>query len=150
MSFKRTSLFVVTSIFILLITASCSRYGVYHKPTVSKGNGPPAHAPAHGHRRKHVAGMELVFDSGRGVYIVVGLSDHYYHDGYFYRLRGGLWEMSLKPDGNWKAASRNSLPLGLQAKAKVKTNGNGNGNDKGKGKGKGKHKKDIVTMGRLF
>jgi len=146
MSFKRTSLFVVTSVFILLVTASCSRYGIYHRPTVSKGNGPPAHAPAHGHRRKHVHGMELVFDSGRGVYVVVGLSDHYYHDGYFYRLRGGLWEMSLKPDGNWKAASRNSLPLGLQAKAKVKANGNGNG----KGKGKAKHKKDIVTMGRRF
>ena len=54
--------------------------------------------------------------------------------------------MSLKPDGNWKAASRKSLPMGLQ----VKANGNGNGNGKGKGKGKGKHKKDVVTMGRLF
>jgi hypothetical protein len=144
MSFKRTTSFVVICACILLMTASCSRYSVYHRPTVSKGNGPPAHAPAHGHRRKQVHGMELVFDSGRGVYVVVGLSDHYYHDGYFYRLRGGLWEMSLKPDGGWKAASRNSLPLGLQAKAKA--NGNGNG----KGKGKAKHKKDIVTMGRRF
>ena len=144
MSLKTTTSFVVTCACILLMTASCSRYSVYHRPTVSKGNGPPAHAPAHGHRRKHVAGMELVFDSGRGVYVVVGLSDHYYHDGYFYRLRGGFWEMSLKPDGNWKAASHKSLPHGLQVKAKA--NGNGNG----KGKGKGKHKKDVVTMGRLF
>jgi hypothetical protein len=90
--------------------------------------------------------MELVFDSGRGVYVVVGLSDHYYHDGYFYRLRGGLWEMSLKPDADWMAASEKSLPLGLQVN--VKANGNGNGN--GKGKGKVKHKKDTVTIGRLF
>jgi len=146
MSFKTITSFVVISFCALLMTASCSRYGVCHKPTVSKGNGPPAHAPAHGYRRKHASGMELVYDSGRGVYVVVGLSDHYYHDGYFYRLRGGLWEMSLKPDADWKAASEKSLPLGLQVKAKA--NGNGNGN--GKGRGKVKHKKDTVTIGRLL
>jgi len=144
MRFKTVTSFVITCACILLMTASCSRYSVCHKPTVSKGNGPPAHAPAHGYRRKQVAGMELVFDSGRGVYVVVGLSDHYYHEGYFYRLHGGLWEMSLKPDGDWKTASEKSLPLGLQVKAK--TNGNGNGN----GKGKVKHKKNTVTIGRLF
>ncbi|MGB2866151.1 MAG: hypothetical protein WBC05_22650 [Sedimentisphaerales bacterium] len=148
MRFKTITSFAVISFCALLMTASCSRYGVRHKPTVSKGKGPPAHAPAHGYRRKHAAGMELVYDSGRGVYVVVGLSDHYYHDGYFYRLRGGLWEMSLKPDGGWKAASEKSLPMGLQVK--VKANGNGNGNGKGNGKGKGKHKKDTVTIGRLF
>ena len=146
MSYKTITSFVVTCACILLMTASCSRYGVRHQPTVSRGNGPPAHAPAHGYRRKQVAGAELVYDSGRGVYVAVGLSDHYYHDGYFYRLRGGLWEMSLKPDADWKAASEKSLPMGLQVK--VKTTGNGNG--KGNGKGKVIHKKDIVTMGRLF
>ena len=134
MSFKTITSFLVTCACILLTTASCSRHGGYHKPTVTKGNGPPAHAPAHGYRRKHVHGMQLVFDSGRGVYVVVGLSDHYYHDGYFYRLRGSLWEMSLKPDSGWKVVSGKSLPLGLQ----VKVNSNGNG--KGKGRGKFKHK----------
>jgi len=146
MRFKTVTSFAVISICALLMPTSCSRYGIYHKPTVSKGKGPPAHAPAHGYRRKQVAGMELVFDSGRGVYVVVGLPDHYYHEGYFYRLRGGLWEMSLKPDGDWKAAPEKSLPMGLQVK--VKTNGNGNGN--GNGKGKVKHKKDIAKIGRLF
>ncbi len=136
MSFKTITSFVVTCACILLMTASCSRHSVYHKPTVSKGNGPPAHAPAHGYRRKHVAGMELVYDSGRGVYLVVGHSDHYYHDGYFYRLRGSLWEMSLKPDSGWKVVSGRSLPMGL--KVNVKANGKVMG--KGKGKGKVKHK----------
>lgn len=148
MRFKTITSFVVTSAFILLMTASCSRYGVYHKPTISKRNGPPAHAPAHGYRRKHVAGRELVYDSGRGVYVVVGFSDHYYHDGYFYRLRGSLWEMSLKHDSGWKAVSGKSLPMGLQVKVKANSNvkGKGNGkvfgkgNSKGKGKGKGKVK----------
>ena len=148
MSFKTITSFVATCACILLMTASCSRYGVCHKPTISKGNGPPAHAPAHGYRRKHVDGMELVYDSGRGVYVVVGLSDHYYHDGYFYRLRGSLWEMSLKYDSGWKVVSGKSLPMGLQVK--VKTNANGKGRGNSKGKGKAKHKKDIVSMGRPF
>ena len=148
MSFKTITSFMTTSAFILLMTASCSRYRVRHQPTVSRGKGPPAHAPAHGYRRKHAAGMELVYDSGRGVYVVVGLSDHYYHDGYFYRLRGSLWEMSLKPDGHWKVVSDKSLPMGLQVK--VKANSNSNGRGKGNGKGKAKHKKDTVTIGRLL
>ncbi len=66
----------------------------------------------------------------------------YYHDGYFYRLRSGLWEMSLKPDGDWKAVSEKSLPMGLQVKVNGKVNGNG--------KGKVKHKKDTVMIGRLL
>ena len=144
MSFKTITLFLVTCACIILMTVSCSRYTVSHTPTVSKGNGPPVHAPAHGYRRKHVHGMELVFDSGRGVYVVVGLTDHYYHDGYFYRLRGGLWEMSLKPDCDWKLVSESSLPAGLRFKVKA------NGKDNGKAKGKAKHKKDAVTIGRLF
>ncbi|MFC1604136.1 hypothetical protein ACFL5F_03825 [Planctomycetota bacterium] len=142
MRFKTITLFVATSVIILLMTASCSRYGVYHKPTVSKRNGPPAHAPAHGYRRKHVHSMDLVFDSSLGVYVVVGHSDHYYHDGYFFRLRGSIWEMSPKLDGHWKIASQKSLPMGLQVKVKA--------NNNGRGKGKGKHKKDVVSIGRLF
>ena len=144
MSFKALASFVVTFACILLMTTSCSRYGVRHQPTVSRGNGPPAHAPAHGYRHKQVDGVELVFDSGRGVYVVAGLSDHYYHDGYFYRLQGGLWEMSLKLDGNWNLVSDNSLPPGLQVK--VKANGNGNG----RGRGKIKHHKDTISIGKLF
>jgi len=96
-----------------------------HTPARKIGHGPPAHARAHGYRRKQVAGMELVYDSGLGVYIVVGLPNHYYHDGYFYRLSGTLWEVSLQPSSGWASVSGKSLPPGLQAKAK----------------GKGKHKR---------
>lgn len=147
MRFKTITSIAAASAIILLMTASCSRHRVCHEPTITK-SGPPAHAPAHGYRRKHVHGMELVFDSGRGVYVVVGLSDHYYHDGYFFRLRSGIWEMSPKPDGHWKVASDKSLPMGLQVKAKVNSNSRIKGN--GNGKGKGKHKKDVVSIGKLF
>jgi hypothetical protein len=145
MRFKTITSIVVASALILLMTASCSRHSVYSGPVITK-SGPPAHAPAHGYRRKHVHGMELVFDSDLGLYVVVGLSDHYYHDGYFFRLRSGIWEMCPKPDGHWKVASDNSLPIGLKVKAKANTNVRGKGN----GKGKGKHKKDAVSIGKMF
>ena len=145
MRFKTITSIVVISAIILLMTTSCSRHSVYSRPVITK-SGPPAHAPAHGYRRKHVHGLELVFDSGRGVYVVVGLSDHYYHDGYFFRLRGGIWEMSPKPDGHWKVASDKSLPMGLRVKAKPSDNGRG----KSHGKAKGKHKKGTVSVGKMF
>ena len=148
MSFKTITLFIVTCVCIILMTVSCSSYTDSHTPTVSKG-GPPAHAPAYGYRRKQVEGMELVFDSSLGLYVVVGLSDHYYNDGYFYRLRGGLWEMSKKPDIGWKVVSGSSLPMGLQVKYKANGNDNNNGNN-GRGNGKGRHKKDIAKTGRPF
>lgn len=146
MSFKTITLFVAICSCIVLMTVSCSRYGVYNEPTVtvSKGNGPPAHAPAYGYHRKHIDGVELVFDSSMGLYVVVGHSDHYYHDGYFYRLSGGLWEISLKLDGGWKFASENSLPPGLKIKAKA------NDNNNVRGRGKDKHKKDVASMGKPF
>ena len=143
MTFKRIASFVLASACTLLMTASCSELSVRRGPVVRPGKGPPAHAPAHGYRNKQAAGVELVFDSRLGVYVVVGLTDHYYHDGYFYRLRGGLWEMSLKPDGGWASVSITSLPPGLQAKSNGNGKGKANGNDKGKGNanGNGKHKR---------
>ena len=137
MSFKRITSFVLLSACLLLMTASCSEVSVGSGPVVRPSNGPPAHAPAHGYRNKQAAGVELVFDSRLGVYVVVGLTDHYYHDGYYYRLRGGVWEMSLKCDGGWAAVSMASLPPGLQAKS----NGNGKGKGHGNGNGNGKYKR---------
>jgi hypothetical protein len=145
MTFRKIALLLATSVCMLLLTASCSEMSVGMGPVVSSGpgNGPPPHAPAYGYRRKHVSGVELVYDSGLGVYVVVGLADHYYHDGYFYRLRGGVWEMSLKPNSGWAAVSMASLPPGLQAKGNGRNhdNGKGNGNSNGKGRGHGKNKK---------
>ena len=139
---------MITSAVILLMATSCSRHKTCHEPVVIRKSGPPAHAPAHGYRRKHmhVHGVELVFDTGRGVYVVVGYSDHYYHDGYFFRFREGTWETCPKPDGHWKIVSNKSLPVGLQAKVKVDSNNKGRGN----GKAKGKNKKTAVSIGKVF
>jgi len=123
MRFRTVASLMATSVCALLVTTSCTVFEAYHPPHRKIGHGPPAHARAHGYHRKQVAGVELVYDSGCGVYIVVGLPDHYYHDGYFYRLRGTLWEVSLQPHGGWASASETSLPPGLRAKGKVKHKG---------------------------
>jgi len=151
MRFKAITLFVFVLSIILLMTASCSSYRAHPGPVIiTDRSGPPAHAPAHGYRRKHVQGVEVVFDSGLGVYVVVGLTDHYYHDGYFFRLHSGIWESCPQPDGHWKVVSANSLPIGLQAKAKVNSKSNNRGRGKGNGKAKGKNKKGVVSVGKVF
>jgi hypothetical protein len=112
-------------------------------PVVHKGSGhgPPPHAPAHGYRRKHeqayhahTGSVELVFDSGLGVYMVVGMSDYYYWNNTYLRISDGHWWVSTYLDGEWRPRDAGSLPNGLKAKY-AKSNG------KGKGKGKGGPKK---------
>ncbi len=81
------------------------------------GHGPPPHAPALGHRRKqHDSGLELVFDSEVGVYVVVDLPNHYYWDGYYLRIEDGSWYASTKFKSGWKPRSSDSLPPGLRKK----------------------------------
>lgn len=133
---------------------------VHHEPGI--GNGPPAHAKAHGYRRKQVCGYELVYDANWGLYVVVGIDDCYYHEDHFYRLRNDVWEISLRADSGWSPVSVTMLPPGLQKKAgqrvrakaaqvaaatkapgpdQAETPGKANGKDNGKGyaKGNGKH-----------
>jgi hypothetical protein len=106
-----------------LMLSSCSSVGVYHRSSrkIGRGNGPPPHAPAHGYRHKHEAkGVELVYDSGRGVYVVVGLPDHYYYDGHFFRIRGSQWEMSLNTTHGWDPVYEDAIPHGLRIEGKSK------------------------------
>jgi hypothetical protein len=77
--------------------------------------GPPAHAPAHGYRKKH-QGRDLVFDSDLGVYVVVGLSDLWFLDGSYFRISGDHWEISAGTSGPWRVAAVRSVPGRLYAK----------------------------------
>jgi hypothetical protein len=83
---------------------------------------PPAHAPAHGYRAKHIEeapkqpeaeprkGIEVIFDSERGIYVGVNLSDVLFHDGRYYRESDGRWEVSLSGDGGWSISASSSVP----------------------------------------
>lgn len=106
-----------------LMVASCSSVGICHTSSekIGRGNGPPPHAPAHGYRHKHkTKGVELVYDSGCGVYVVIGLPDHYYYDGHFFRIRGAQWEVSLNTADGWEPVYGESIPPGLRTKGKSK------------------------------
>jgi hypothetical protein len=77
---------------------------------------PPAHAPAHGYRAKHKhrdhghhggtfhSGVEVVFDSERGVHIAVGFPGLFFDAGHFYRHTEHGWQVSARADGGWHAA----------------------------------------------
>jgi len=102
----------------VLMAASCSTLVVHR----SKGPkiGPPAHAPAHGCRRKQHQAVELTYDSASGVYVVVGLEKHYYLDGTYYRFGEDGWQVSVTLEGGWELISEDSVPPGLRGKYKAK------------------------------
>lgn len=110
---------VMISAFTVL--SGCTVYPVHHH---DEGYGPPPHAPAHGYRHKY-HGHELVYDAHLGVYVVVGLHDHYYYDNYFYRYDHDHWRYSREVDRDWRDYKNGHLPPGLAKK---------HGHDK-KGKG---------------
>lgn len=113
-----------------LLIAGCihSHHGHHgHHPGPAIGRpGPPPHAPAHGHRHKH-GDTQLVFDSDLHVYVVVDLADHYFYDGWYFRLHDGRWTTSVSIRGPWTVADFSSVPERLQAKYHGK-----NGKKKGK------------------
>ncbi len=111
-----------------LLTSGClvdldhmgGRHGAGHghgKHRAGRGHGPPAHAPAHGYRHHQgVDRVELSFDSGLGVYLVVGRPHHYFLDGQYLRVEGGRWLISTHVNGPWHAHAVQALPPGLRAK----------------------------------
>jgi hypothetical protein len=126
MRFKSISLSVVVLVCAALMLVSCrsisigagsGRRRVYR-------HGPPPHAPAHGYRHKY-EGVELVYDSGRGVYVVIDLPNHYYFKGRYYRRGEVQWEACVHIDGPWEFVSEDAMPKGLRAKEKVKVKAKG-------------------------
>lgn len=92
--------------------------------------GPPDHAPAHGYRAKHDdrghdrskhdetshhrsrpdGGIEIVFDSERGIYVGVELPNIFFHDGTYYRESGSRWQISANGRGDWNLAATTAVP----------------------------------------
>ncbi len=119
MKSKFVSAVVLVCMTFMLVSCGSFSIGVgsghKHKPK----KGPPPHAPAHGYRQKH-QGVELVYDSGRGVYVVIDLPSHYYFKGRYYRRGEIQWEAGVNIDGPWESVSGEALPPGLRAKGKAK------------------------------
>lgn len=130
---KYKILSVVVLICMALMLASCKRFSIGTRPEpryerrYERKPGPPPHAPAHGYRHKH-QGAELVYDSRRGIYVVIEFPNHYYFKGHYYRLGEAQWEVGVNLEGPWGFISYGELPKGLRIEKK------------GKGKAKGKWK----------
>ena len=120
MKSKLLSLSPIVLVGTVLLLASCESVTVRSRSRKKPGYGPPPHAPAHGHRHKQ-QGVELVYDSGRGVYVVVELPNHYYYEGRYYRILANQWQAAINIDGPWKPISEESLPPGLRARQKGKS-----------------------------
>ena len=107
----------------VILLASCNTVHVHSTPNHRHRRkvvaGPPAHAKAYGHRMRH-CGHELVYDSSYGVYVVVGRSDCYYHEGHFYRFYRNRWEISVRANSDWRPVVIESVPPGLRGRAKAK------------------------------
>jgi hypothetical protein len=109
-----------------------------HASRDGDGQGPPPHAPAHGHRRKQqdsAGDVKLVFDSKLGVYVVIDMPNHYYWNGYYLRIEDGSWYASAELEGDWAPRASNSLPPGLRKKQAKHGKAKGN---QGKGRGAAK------------
>jgi len=152
----------VRSISLLALAAGCGGLlacGPVHSVTVGRdraprseppiaregnGHGPPPWAPAHGYRKhqrayQHRANtVDLVFDSGLGVYVVVGIPNYYYWNGTYIRLNAGSWYRAPYLDGRWALCPASELPGNLHSKsAKAKK-----GRSKSKGHGAAKRSDD--------
>lgn len=129
MHHSRTVLTALCATLALLVVAcapgSSITIGNGQRGSVHEGGhrhgGPPPHAPAHGYRHKHSHGgrnLELVFDSDLGIYVVVGVPDRYYWDGYYLRFDGDQWYGSVDLDHGWEPRSSDSLPSDTKKKRK--------------------------------
>lgn len=131
MKFKILSVVVLICMAIMLVSCRGFSIGTRSEPRYERRYeskpGPPPHAPAHGYRHKH-RGAELVYDSDRGIYVVIDFPNHYYFKGHYYRLGEIEWEIGVNLEGPWGFISYGELPKGLQIEKK------------GKGKAKGKSK----------
>jgi hypothetical protein len=102
--------------------ASCDTLGNRHAHgwNSAKGHGPRAHAPAHGYRRQHIDGYDMIYDTDYGVWVLVGLPDCYYHNDRYYRLHGDLWQISIRADGEWRQISHRMVPRSLRNRARIR------------------------------
>lgn len=73
------------------------------------GSYPPAR-PRHGYRYGYPGGVTLIFDSGLGLYSVLGYNDYYYNDGYFYRWDSGYWHRARRWNNRWERCESRYWP----------------------------------------
>ena len=117
MTRTKNYLVVVLLASVILAISGCSV--VLHRDRASGREGgdrygAPPDSPEHGYRYKQSDGIELIFDSGIGVYVVSGNSYEYYHQGIYYRWNNNSWEESPQINEGWAPAPEERVPPGLR------------------------------------
>jgi len=119
-----------------LTMTGCAVYPEHHH-----GYGPPPHAPAHGYRYKY-HDHDLVYDANLGVYIVIGVTDYYFYDNFYYRRSHDGWHYSREFDRDWKPYKDHDrkLPPGLAKKYRDhdRDDDRGHGDDRGDDRDRGR------------
>ncbi len=127
MKFKLLSMIVLVCMLLMFVSCRSFSIGAGSARRYERKHGPPPHAPAHGYRHKY-QDVELVYDSGHGVYVVIDFPNHYYFKGHYYRLGEIQWEIGVNLEGPWEFISDGELPKGLRVKKKGKGKGKSKGN----------------------
>ena len=101
--------------FCLFVMPSCAVHRTQETVATDDGDeaGPPPRASAHGWRRRHPDGVEIVYRSELGAYAVVGLDDAYYCDDIFYLWDSGRWLRAPHFTGPWVAVPKSEVPANL-------------------------------------
>lgn len=60
---------------------------------------------------------------------MVGLADHYFNDGHYYRHGRDYWHYSDRIDGKWHKTGKHKVPPGLSKKHHDKHSGKGRSKD---------------------
>jgi len=110
---------------------------VVHSTAPAK-SGPPAHAEAHGYKHKH-GSTDLTFDSGLGVYVVVGHPGYYFWHDHYWWFHDGYWRKTAQWGGAYVVVNEFSkVPPGLAKKHGYEKDKHKSKGKKDKGKGKNK------------
>lgn len=113
---------------VVLISASLLIGSCYY--------GPPH--PPHGYGYVY-GGVDMVFDSGLGLYIVTGYPDCYFFGGRYYRYHAPYWEYSPHLNGPWRLEPYESLPPSLRGRHEyIAPPGRGRGPVESPGRGRGR------------
>ena len=99
----------------IVISSVLTMTGCAVYPAHDYGYGPPPHAPAPGYRYRYYD-HDLVYDANLGVWVVIGFTDYYFLDDYYYRHRPDGWYYSRDFDRDWRPYKDNRLPPGLVRK----------------------------------
>jgi hypothetical protein len=91
----------------------------YEHADVYYRTGPPPYAPAHGYRH-HYHNHDMIYDSGIRAYIIVGMPDYYYDNGFYFRYSNIGWQFSGSLNDGWKATDERRVPKTLWNKRSKK------------------------------